>query len=423
MSVTGSYQCNKVARLLQVVAISMWVLPRATSAESFYSYAECNSAAKVVYKEWEQLTDKREDIFQKAYFSGRMTITLPVLKQMDSQRKAMYERWDDIVKTCHQMRDAETSQRLQNDQQACQQRELQQRIKLSQQEYQRAQRAEAQQENTRASAARQWAQNQQREREQTFSAAQDKASRENAANGAIINMFTSLLTKPKSDSDPDVDRVYDETKKLKLVLKNSMPGGNAAASAAQRASLTELKRYQSKLASDLKATLEEIEDFESTPSNNGSSSSTSPYRAATSLPMNTGGSAPEAVPPNPWGSDTAPISSAESAPSTADPFTSSARSNTQSTTNNSTSSNPWEDALTNNTTDTTQSGTNSPIQLASADNPWASPAASSNPSQCNDIRANRVKFKWDWSDQKGRRYFSNAPDRANAEAGAVCCAW
>lgn len=420
MKPAGSHRRDNKARLLQAVAIALWVVASVVNAESFYSYAECRSAAEVLYKEKEQLRDKREDIFQKAYFSGRMTITLPFIKQMDSQLDAMYARWKSIDKTCNQMLAAESRQR----QEDRQQRESQQRIQLSQQEYQRAQRAEAQQENTRASAARQWAQNQQREREQAISAAQDKASRVNAANGAIINMFTSLLTKPNSDSDPDVDRVYDGSKKFKTVLKNSMPGGgNGAASAAQKASLMELKRYQSKLAGDLKATLAEIENFESTPSNSGSSSSTSTYRAATSLPMNTGGSAPEAAPPNPWGSDTAPISSTGAAPSTADTSTSSVTSNTQSTTNNSTSSNPWEDASSSNATDTTQSGTNSPIQLASADNPWATPPASSNPSQCDDIRADRVKFKWDWSDQKGRRCFSNAPDRANAEAGAVCCSW
>lgn len=384
------------------------------NSQSYLSSADCRAYLDRESKAWDREYSAQGDCWARSQCRNPGS---------DPKFRNWTRTMNQIRETCSQMaaneRQAQKDDQDRQRQEDRQQRESQQRIQLSQQQYQRGLQAEAQHELNRAGAARKWEQDQQRERQQAISTAEARTNRANAAGAAVMGIFNSLVSKSDPDEDSDVDRVYDRTKQLKTQLqKHAMPGGKeGVAVAVQDKSLEELKKYHSQLANDLKATLTEIESFGNTPSDTTSSTSSSMYRAATVLPMNTGGSAIDSA-PNPWGSD-APSTSTSALQSNAGASMISENSRTNDTLNH----NPWADASTSDSAGVTKSGSDGPIQLASVENPWDTPPASSNASQCDDIRAARVKFKWDWSDQKGRRCFSNASDRANAKAGAVCCSW
>lgn len=251
-----------------------------------------------------------------------------------------------------------------------------------------------------------------------------------------MGMLNAFMPKPKYDDDDYVAPVYKRTEPVKEQLQQyAMPGGkDGVAATVQNESLKELRRYHEQIGKDFKDTMTQIETFDAASSDTSSMSSSSTFKPSTSLPVNTGA--------NPWDADSS-SGKTEAASSTVtandNPWSSDSTGKTEATsstagtsrttegirTANTSNDNPWANDSTNNSAETAQTGSNGYVQLAKADtdNPWDTPPASFGGSQCDEIRAGKVKYKWDWSDKKGRRCFSNASKRANAAGGEICCSW
>lgn len=406
-------------------------------AATYLSSADCRAHENREYKAWRREYDAQAQCW--AVDKCRNPGLEPRFKEWSQTLSQICEICSQMAANERQLAQQEEQNRniqlRQQETQARQQRESQQRLQLSQQQYQRSQQAEAQQ---RANTARRYEQEQQQARQQ---AAQARTDRMNATGNAVMGMLNAFMPKPKYDDGDDyVAPVYKRTEPVKEQLQQyAMPGGkDGVAATVQNESLKELRRYHEQIGKDFKDTMTQIETFDAASSGTSSrSSSSSTFKPSTSLPVNTGA--------NPWEADSS--SKAETAISTA---TSNATSNDNPWANDSTgkteaasssvgtsrttevgrtanasSDNPWANDSANNYAETAQTGSNGYVQLAraDADNPWDTPPASSGGSKCDDIRAGKVKFKWDWSDKKGRRCFSNASKRANAAGGEICCSW
>lgn len=435
MRISRFYQTGLI---LKTAAIFLLAFASSASAEVFQSYAQCNERAKEKSAQCDKLLYSVAHQCKPPSNSSEVARYNQCQYPIEAALKQCLAQNEELRNLCEQMQRAENSRQRQEkilleqqETQARQQRESQQRLQLSQQQYQRSQQAEAQQ---RANTARRYEQEQQQARQQ---AAQARANRNIATGNAVMGMLNAFMPKPKYDDGDDyVAPVYKRTEPVKEQLQQyAMPGGkDGVAATVQNESLKELRRYHEQIGKDFKDTMTQIETFDAASSGTSSrSSSSSTFKPSTSLPVNTGA--------NPWESDSS--SKAETAISTAtsndNPWANDSTGKTEAAsssvgtsrttevgrTANASSDNPWANDSANNYAETAQTGSNGYVQLAraDADNPWDTPQASSGGSTCADIRAGKVKFKWDWSDKKGRRCFSNASKRANAAGGEICCSW
>lgn len=362
---------------------------------SFTTAAQCRDAAERKQEQCKQAYDNYRQV-SNSCAKGRTDQFLACTASASNAHEQCLRDRENISSACNRLQMAEDSRARQERvriEQEERQRETQRQIQLNQQQRQRAWEAEARQlEMNRANAVRQQELSQQATQRQAIAAAQTRTNKSIATGNAVIGMLNSLLPPSPTESVSDV---YESTDLLKEPLQRyAMPKGSPAP-VIQDAALEVLKRQQQDIERELKETLAEMQRIGNELSSAGATGTG--YRAATSLPVNTGTA-------NPW-ADTAVKPPSNSPPSTS----------------HASSDNPWAD---NTAAASDKSVAANDVAATNTANPWIeAPAANSRPSRCDEIRAGRIKFKWAWTDQPGRRCFSNAATRPTTTTGATCCAW